>query len=539
MITLKRQRDRVLVLPDRSSELNPRYLKLLEELLTFTDENIPRIQRKLWGLKRRLENPSLLPAERQDLETQARKLAWVEKSDGKICFLRLNPVVGFRSFGLGFLDDVVEHLRKNAIEFKVEDEALPFTLPTDYLKYAEANGIEDREYQSEAVRKFLARRRGILQLPTGSGKTEVSRKIVSILLAVATHKKFQLKTLFITSEKSLTQQAKDYYQKILGVRIGLLMEGKAEDLDAPVVCATIQSILARLKNKETRASMEQFLRKDVQFYVVDECHYFATAKRIRILRMMRSSFYALFLSATPYSRFATIKNMHLKEFSGGVLYTLTEKELVKKKVLSEQKALFIENHCPDYMLERGDARNFVMLYTKLIVRSSGRNELLLKVYQAVSKFGLKTLFLVERTEHGKFLYDLFKDPRHVEYLSGEDLVGRRKKCIQLLQTDKLNALITTNIFKKGVDIPLLQVVVNAGALKSDTSVIQMKGRMTRRKGEKDRALYIDFVDFSRTKLQDHSYERLITLEKLGVPITVANKNTLEQEIWKYFNGGKL
>lgn len=74
--------------------------------------------------------------------------------------------------------DVVEYLEKAGIEF--EDDVLnPIPCP-----FFEAE-LELRDYQQQAVERWMLGRKGCIILPTGSGKTYVALEIIKELLVPA------------------------------------------------------------------------------------------------------------------------------------------------------------------------------------------------------------------------------------------------------------------------------------------------------------------------------------------------------------------
>ena len=71
-------------------------------------------------------------------------------------------------------------------------------------------------------------------------------------------------------------------------------------------------------------------------------------------------------------------------------------------------------------------------------------------------------------------------------------------------------LFASNIFKKGVTLPEVQVLINADEGLEDANTIQKKGRVLGATSNKERSLVIDFFDLYDFYFSDHSDARLNT-----------------------------
>ena len=90
---------------------------------------------------------------------------------------RWDPRVGaFRSMALHY-PEILEYLDRSSLPY-VDEAADPIPVPT--LK----SGVELRPYQRKALEAWLdAGRRGVIELPTGSGKTYIALKAMERLNA--------------------------------------------------------------------------------------------------------------------------------------------------------------------------------------------------------------------------------------------------------------------------------------------------------------------------------------------------------------------
>ena len=75
-------------------------------------------------------------------------------------------------------------------------------------------------------------------------------------------------------------------------------------------------------------------------------------------------------------------------------------------------------------------------------------------------------------------------------------------------------IMTQSIAAEGLDIPDLDIIINAAANKGDVKSIQVLGRVLRIFGGKSEAKYIDFVD-AGYHTSGHSLQRMEAFRKQG------------------------
>jgi len=132
----------------------------------------------------------------------------------------------------------------------------------------------------------------------------------------------------------------------------------------------------------------------------------------------------------------------------------------------------------------------------------------------------KILILTKLIDHGSML---------AEEVNGKHLYGgtnkkQRAKLFKEFKSDKLNILVSTlSIFAEGIDIPSLDIVINAGANKGSVKTIQILGRVLRRLEGKEDAYYIDFIDRSRF-FKSASFRRRKALIEEGHNVRIKEYN---------------
>jgi len=413
--------------------------------------------------------------------------------DGKHHFLKIPSC----KFPTGLLFIVENYCKKTSTKYEVVDRRIATTIskkesvvPNDLL-----DGITLRPYQVEAVQAALRSGRGIIEAPTGSGKTEI---------AIAIVKKIGARTLFMVNSKDLLYQTAERFEKRLpGTTVGRIGEGLLEI--EPITIATVQSLLSILKRVPREG-------KDLlNFYEVmiqDECHHSSSMNFYKLAMFMHNAYWRFGFSGTALRR-DVLSNMKAMAITGPAIYNIETSDLIKKGYLSDIQIKVLENS------EIVHEATWQKIYEAGVVTSTTRNELI--VQQVVKEFKKKkkVIVLVRYVEHGKILQKLLEDrSTPALFVWGTHDGGYRTEVKDKFNRKGKFVLITSDIFSEGVDIPAIDVLVIASGGKSEWKTIQKVGRGLRKKGKNDILLVYDIQDSSKY-LKTHSKERLEIYKKEG------------------------
>jgi len=106
--------------------------------------------------------------------------------------------------------------------------------------------------------------------------------------------------------------------------------------------------------------------------------------------------------------------------------------------------------------------------------------------------GKKILILTKLVDHGKFLEETIPRSKH---LYGGTNKKERAEIFKDFTDGNLDVLISTiSIFAEGIDVPQLDIVINAAANAGEVKTIQVLGRVLRKLVGKENAMYFDFYD---------------------------------------------
>ena len=234
--------------------------------------------------------------------------------------------------------------------------------------------------------------------------------------------------------------------------------------------------------------------------------------RLRTIRAIDAR-YNYFLSAVP---FRSGRDQHvLDALTGG---TLTGGKYSASYLIDNGYA------CPaEVMVERISSREttielpFQLLYDRGIVKNDARNERIADIAGEQVDRGAAVLVLVDRILHGRKLKAMIPGSA---FVSGKTARGRLQVLANRFRGGRLGCLIATaGLFQEGVSIDGIEVLIQAGGLKSRAKVLQSIGRGLRQQKGKDRCLYVDFLDNDEGgMLMHHSLQRLQTLAEEGFPV---------------------
>jgi len=371
--------------------------------------------------------------------------------------------------------------KRQSLEYKLLNIELPFGL---------------REYQKVAIDKAVKTERGILHLPTGSGKTAIAAMILA---------QFGLPTLYIVPSLLLIEQTvKEFRKWFKDDIVGMIGEGV---VDVKLInVATQQTLWSRHKTDLFKQLVE-----NTKVLIIDEAHKVekpqARSKHLgntwyRVAMQMENARIRLALTATPGKEGQYSREL-LEGVTGRIIYRISVSELIKLGYLSPVKVYIYE-----VPVER-TSRKWKEAYSVGILNNTARNIIIAKLARKYAEQGKRVLVVVDRiTSHGQRLYSLLSDCAEVLY--GNANRKRRAEVLQAFKTRKVPVLIST-LIKEGVDIPELEVVILANAGKGGENgrkLLQTIGRGLRIASGKQEAIIIDFFDKDKGLLQKHSRERI-------------------------------
>jgi len=437
----------------------------------------------------RTDNPDLIKALKEvysfrikgaEYTPGYRRGAW----DGKKSFITSAGV--FRS---GLLSRILEDLKKLDCtpEIKSEDESSLLEVDDTIDKY------NLRDYQKTLANEALKNRRGIIDSPTGSGKTIIMASIVKQLEGK--------KVVILFNTKQLVTQTYEFLKDCGIDNLGICFGGNF--IYGDIMCCTVQSI-----DKILDTHLE-----DSHALLVDECHEFCKGKTtVPAIQAFESAKYRLgFTGTVPKD---PIDLYTLEGAFGPAIKAVSTKDLIDDGKLDKPIIQIIDND-PSSI---SDGLSYQEVYEDFVVNSSQRNNTIKNIVESIkySKEDARILILVERLEHSENLKKLIPD---AYFLAGDDDINLRYRIINMFVNDpKPSVLIGTRILQTGVNIEEISHFINARGLKSEISTIQALGRSLRRNRK---TVYVyDFKDNGVKWLSTHANKRIAAYKLEGHTVKI-------------------
>jgi len=362
------------------------------------------------------------------------------------------------------------------------------------------HGITLRPYQQRAISIACSKKRGVIQAPAGSGKTEVAIGIISSLSYP--------KTLYLVHQRGLMHQTAERIERRLRCEPGIIGDGIYRQ--RRITVATIQALWHRIKDPRTA-----LLLRDAQLLIIDECHHASATTWYRIAMKTHAAF-RFGLSATPMVA-NSLRNMKLAAATGPIIVRISEEKLAEHGYLCLPTVRIITVSSP--LLP--PHISYPVAYERGILKNPVRNVMIEDIARKLASEQRTVLILVEMIDHGKKLAESLNAP----FLTGKEPQSVRKKTIESLSKRETSMVIATKIFDEGIDVPIIDAVILAGGGKSYVKCVQRIGRTMRTGKDKKKPVVIDFLDKCHPYLKRHSLERINLYKNKNYPVFFVNDTT--------------
>ncbi len=376
-----------------------------------------------------------------------------------------------------------------------------------------------RDYQSEALDKWVSNKyRGIIALPTGSGKT---------IVGLAAFSKLGRWTLVVAFTKEQVKQWREHFIKNTSLSpsdVGVFYG--EEKIIAPITITTYQTAFRYINQLSPYFPM----------IIVDECHHLP-ADKFRVIAMRSFAPYRLGLSATPFREDG--RHEELFPLLGGVIYFKSVKELSEKGYLApfiirvikvnltpEEIKLYRELKKKYEELSRGLTFQELLALAKkgdlkAIEALKIRSQMRLLVHTSKEKFNaLRRIFIEEISKGSKIIiFTQYIDQAeeiskllNIPVITGETDHSTRKRNFDLFRSGFYKAIVLTSVGDEGIDVPDANVGIIVAGTGSKRQFIQRLGRLLRPVGGKEAVLYEIIV--SNTFEEAESRRRRSALREL-------------------------
>ena len=404
-----------------------------------------------------------------------------------------------KSFPTGFLNDVEKILNKRKIDFDIEDIREKLNISKEsIIKTINFNkNIKPREYQIEALKKVLSEKVGIINIPTGTGKTLIINLIIN---AIDQETNGKAKHLIISSGLSLLNQLKTEINSFQKIKAGFIGQGKFEV--ARVTIASIDSLHSMFdKGHKHQQKLIGLLNNSTSLFL-DEAHHSPSKTFKKVIQSCNAQFR---IGTTATYKRSGGDDMMLKAVTGDIIYKKSISWMIKNGYLATPKIFLLEFRDKErskkeidklYMEIKAKSgkeidlkkvkkmRDWHKIYSVEIANNEKRNKLIAKAFKILYGFDLSIVLFVREKIHGEYFrnaLDTEKFKNKIKLMSGNDDVKEiRIPTLNEFRSGSIRSIICTRILNEGIDFPEANCGIRTEGMMFDGNIIQQIGRILRK-----------------------------------------------------------
>jgi superfamily II DNA or RNA helicase len=415
------------------------------------------------------------------------------------------------------------------VERKIKEEELEYAVEgrtKRAKKFVEVSadildGITLYPEQVRAVQKGVLCGRGLFDLATSFGKTEVYAALLKVLnrpslAVIGVHK-----------------HAEQLHRRLIAR--GVADVGWVGKKTGRHNVGTIDKVLYDLRH-----GVEETIRivENSEILAFDEVHHIGSAESWQSVAVACQARYRFGMSGTcleqPESPYENVRDMNVIGLLGEVICRVSAKYLIDAgyAVPAEITAIPIVN--PKLNPRIREYTQYV--YPQGVVRHPFRNKVVLSLAAALSAdAGKRILVIVERVSHGcwltRELHRLLGVDARFSY-GGSKVYGRRdgdwsvytdskEKYIEEFLRGDYRVLVGNMIYDEAADIPMVTDIVMAAAGRKARRTIQRTGRGIRKSSGKEKVNLWEFRDATHWALMAQYNARKRTYEEEGHKVQIA------------------
>ena len=364
--------------------------------------------------------------------------------------------------------------------------------------------------------------RGMISMPTGSGKTRVA---VQAVVEAIRDDGFQGGVLWVADRDELCEQAVEAWREVWAsegaqdrkLRISRMWGGQPPPLPTAnmhVIVATIQTLAYRM---EKRSDAYNFL-SDFELLVFDEAHrsiaptFTSAMQELGLTRWQRPDEPLLIgLTATPYRGYDEAETQRLvsrygrNRLDSGVFSSDDPEDVIRE--LQEMRILARADHDTieggQFALSRDElqqTRGVPWLPRSVEDRIAGdaeRTKRIIGAYMERVGQDWPTLIFATSVEHSQTIAALLTSMGvKARSVSGSTESSIRRRVVEEFRSGEIKALVNYGVFREGFDAPKTRAIIVARPVYSPNLYFQMIGRGLRgvKNGGNDRCLILNVSD---------------------------------------------
>ncbi len=401
------------------------------------------------------------------------------------------------------------------------------SLPPAFTAWFSARGWQPRPHQLKLLEQAKARRSTLLIAPTGAGKTLAG--FLPSLVALSSGVKPEaagLHTLYISPLKALaTDVARNLLTPVQDMGLNLRIETRTGDTPAakrqrqrvkpPEILLTTPEQIALMLSHEDAA----FTVGGLQAIVLDELHSLAASKRGDLLSLA----------------LARLRKLAPDVIITGLSATVARPSELRAYVAAQPNGTNVIHLADLVQLTGGAQPDLSILETDqpLPWASHTTRYAMPAVYELLKTARLALLFVNTRSQAELVFQELWRlndDNLPIALHHGSLDVGQRRKVEAAMAAGKLKAVVATSTLDLGIDWGDVDLVINIGAPKGASRLIQRIGRANHRLDEPSRAVLVPSNRFEVLECRA-ALEAAATGAQDAVQSRIGALDVLAQHVW--------
>jgi ATP-dependent helicase Lhr and Lhr-like helicase len=357
-------------------------------------------------------------------------------------------------------------------------------LPEVFARWFAARGWSPRAHQLELIAQARAGRSTLLVAPTGAGKT-LAGFLPSLieLAAQPADRTMSLHTLYISPLKALAVDIARNLERPAGeMGLNIRLETRTGDTSATkrarqfehppdILLTTPEQLALMIAHKDARALFGGLRR-----IVLDEIHSLVTSKRGDLLAL----------------GLVRVRKLAPQATAVGLSATVREPEQLRRYLASGEPA----GQLADLVtVAGGAAADLSILQPNAVLPLAGHTSrhAMADIYAAIKAHRTTLVFVNTRMQAEFMFQELWRvneDNLAIALHHGSLDVGQRRKVEAAMTAGKLKAVVCTATLDLGIDWGDVDLVINIGAPKGASRLIQRVGRANHRMDEPSKAYLV-------------------------------------------------
>jgi superfamily II DNA or RNA helicase len=397
----------------------------------------------------------------------------------------------------GYAQELRFGIEASGYEFSWDDQTSAPSLPLLELVQQGPNLHPDQERACHAILNY---RQGVLQAPTGAGKTVV---------VLEAWRRSGVRGLILTEKAGLARQWRERAQEHLGIEAGMIGDGEWDE--KPLTIAIMQT----LRRRELVEGWWELWG----FVSVDECHHAVADTYSQLIENVCSRWF-VGKTATPLEREWT--QPLLTRRIGPIIHITTDEELRRS---GRKVTPLIQRINTGFKWVRQSERDKALVDTKVIYRRiiaalKEDRARVAKIVENIMAQQIECAQLVtadqlgylDLIEAGLFMSGYEGD---IYMMRGAEGLDRREEIARL--ADAGRCVILSTVADEGTDIPRLDRLHLTWPGKLDRVLQQKVGRVLRTHPDKRETIIFDYVD-DEGMLLNQARLRMNFYRRAGYPV---------------------